>query len=377
MKYWLLSILIITGGNQLRAQSQQPYLLVGTYTNGKSEGIYVYRFNSKDGNAVYVSHIKSSNPSFLAVSPSRKFVYAVNEDADSINRKGGGVSAYSFDKKAGQLTLLNNQPSEGQHPCYVSIDKTGRWVLAGNYNSGNFSVLPATTNGQLGKAATVVAHTGSGPNTARQKAPHVHGVFLQPDNKTLLVPDLGTDKVKLYRLNTAKGSVSSHHVQEAIHTTPGSGPRHLAVHPNGRFLYVLLELSGSIAVYNYPGKDSARLLQELSAQPLTYKGSVSGADIHLSPDGKFLYSSNRGGVNDIAIFSVNVKTGLLTPAGRQSTLGLKPRNFNFDPTGKFLLVANQESNDVVVFRRNAATGLLTDTGHRIAVGNPACLRWIW
>jgi 6-phosphogluconolactonase len=371
-KVCLLSLLSVCY-MALAAQNKSLYLLLGTYTKGKSEGLYVYKFDTKTGTATYTSHIASSNPSFIAVAPGNKFVYAVNEDADS-NGTGGRVSAYQFDAAKGQLTLLNQQPSGGNHPCYVTVDKTNRWVLAGNYNSGSMTVLPIQKNGALGNITSIIVHEGKGPNSPRQDKPHVHGTFLANNNKDLFVPDLGIDKVMVYRFNAANGSVAA---LPPIATEPGGGPRHLAIHPNGKFLYLVQELLGSIAVYSYPGKDSAKLLQTHSALPLTYKGPLSGADIHISPDGKFLYSSNRGNSNTIAIFSINSKTGQITLLAHQPVLGLKPRNFNFDPSGNYLLVANQDSDEVVIFKRNKKTGLLINTGNRITVGNPVCIKWIW
>ncbi|HEY6062357.1 MAG TPA: lactonase family protein [Chitinophagaceae bacterium] len=372
MKRQFISFLLIF--LLLEAAGQEHYLLVGTYDSPKSEGIYVYKFNSTNGSVKEVSHIKTPNPSFLAISGDQKFVYAVNETADSSGR-GGGVTSFSFNKKTGALTQLSRQSSEGNNPCYISVDKTGKWVIAGNYSSGNFSILPVSVKGILGKAKQVVQHKGSGPDTSRQKSPHVHAVFLKKNNYDLYVPDLGIDKIMTYRFDDKTGKVYSSGAGY-VSTGPGSGPRHIDIHPNGRYVYLVEELSGSIAVFRDFGNAGLHEIQNLSALPLTYKGPAGSADIHVSPDGRFLYSSNRGFSNSIAIFSIDAKTGMIELISHQYTLGEKPRNFNFDPSGKFLLVGNQDSNEIVIFKRNVKTGLLTNSGKRIAVGNPVCLKWM-
>jgi 6-phosphogluconolactonase len=223
--------------------------LVGTYGSPKSEGIYVYRFNSANGTAKEVSHIKTSNPSFLAVSPNQQNVYAVNENADSTKYTvTGHVAAFSFNKKNGSLTFLNKQESGGKHPCYVAIDKTGKWVFAGNYSSGSFSVLPVLKNGTLGIAKQTVQHTGSGPDKARQTAPHVHGIFLKKNNNSVYVTDLGIDKIMKYNFDVKRGKLTASKFPDA-EADAGSGPRHLDFHPAGKYVYLLEELVGNVSVY--------------------------------------------------------------------------------------------------------------------------------
>lgn len=358
----------------LFATAQDSYLVVGTYDSPKSEGIYVYRFNSADGSAKEVSHIKTSNPSFLTISPNQKYVYAVNENADSTGR-GGGVSSFSFNKKTGILTQLNRQSSEGNHPCYISADKTGKWVIAGNYSSGNFAVLPVLKNGALGKAKKVIQHSGSGPDSSRQRSPHVHAVYLKDGNSELFVPDLGIDKIMTYRFDNKTGNITPTKTK-FVEVAGGTGPRHIDFHPNGKYAYLMQELNSSVAVYKNMGGGQLVEIQNLFSLPLTYKGPMSGADIHVSPDGRFLYCSNRDASHTIAIFSIDQATGMITLVDHQSVLGEKPRNFNFDPTGKFLLVGNQNSDEIVIFKRDIQTGLLTDTGNRISVGKPVCIKWI-
>lgn len=358
----LLVVLSVTGF------SQQAYLLIGTYTSGKSEGIHVYRFNEKTGEADSISSIKSSNPSFLTVSPDKKNVYAVNED------KPGAVTAYSFEKKTGQLTQLNQQISNGDHPCYVNISNNGKFVIVGNYSSGTLAVYPVNKDGSLKEAAQVIKHTGSSVNKDRQESAHVHATVLSKDNRFLFVPDLGMDKVMIYPFNNATGQLDE---KKASFTkiTDGAGPRHFEFHPNSKFAYLMEELSGKVAVYKYSNGKLTEV-QTISSHPENYTGVKGSADIHVSPDGKFLYCSNRGESNTIAIFKIDTNNGKLTSVGFQSTLGSKPRNFNFDPGGNYLLVANQDSDNIIIFKRNKQTGLLTDTGKRINVGNPVCIKWV-
>lgn len=371
MKYLFTIVFLIIN---FTISAQEYYLLVGTYNSPKSEGVYVYRFNSTDGNATEISHVKTSNPSFLAISPDEKFVYAVLEDANN-NGKGGEVVSFSFDKSKGMLTFISKQFSGGDHPCYVAVDKTGKWVFAGNYTSGSLAMLKVNKVGRLDPASTIIQHEGYSVNSERQNSPHVHCTVLSPDNKYLYVADLGSDKIMTYAFNAKKGTLSNSK-PGYIMTEPGSGPRHIAIHPNGKFVYLIEELTGSIVVYRDFGNADLQELQTISALPPTYDGPVGSADIHVSPDGKFVYASNRGESNTIGIFAVNKETGTLMPVGHTSTLGKKPRNFNFDPTGNYLLVGNQDSDEIVIFKRDKETGLLTDSGQRISVGKPVCIKWI-
>lgn len=353
--------------------AQDRYLLIGTYSGSKSEGIYVYKFNSATGDNSFVSVVKSSNPSFLAVSPNQKFVYAVNENADSTRYTvGGNISAFAFNKTNGTLTEINKQPSGGKHPCYVAIDKTGKWVFAGNYTSGSIGLLHTNKDGSLAALKQIIQHEGSGPNKDRQMGPHVHSTILSADNKYLYVPDLGIDKVMIYAFDKTNGSLK---YTSAAASLPGNGPRHFEFAPNNKFAYLMEEMSGTVVCYKATN-GSLQLQQRISALPADFKGVVGAADIHISPNGKFLYCSNRGDANSISIFSINAVNGKLTLLGHQSTLGKTPRNFNFDPSGNFLLVANQNTDDIVIFKIDKKTGLLTDTGKRINVVNPVCLKWV-
>jgi 6-phosphogluconolactonase len=353
--------------------SNESYLIVGTYTGGKSEGIYVYKFNSADGSSKEVSHVKTSNPSFVAVSPDQRFVYAVHEDAVN-NGKGGEISAFAFSKETGTLTYINEQSSAGDHPCYVAIDKTGKWIATGNYSGGSLSILPVNKDGSLGAATTTIRHEGSGMNKQRQEKPHVHCTLFSNDNRFLFVPDLGLDKVMIYAFDATTGKLTPAK-QPFAKSTDGAGPRHFTFHPNNKYGYLIEELSGTVVAFQY-NNGALKDIQRISTMPSNDTSFAGSADIHVSPDGKFLYVSNRSISNTIAIYTINQQNGKLSLAGHQSTLGKTPRNFNFDPSGNFLLVANQESNEIVIFKRDKITGLLTDTGKRIGVGKPVCLKWV-
>jgi 6-phosphogluconolactonase len=349
--------------------NNEHYLLVGTYTTSTSKGIYVYKFNSKTGDFNIVSTTTTDNPSYLCVAPDKKYVYAVNEG------KGdkAGVTAFIFDKSNGYLHLLNREPSGGDDPCYVNIDKSGKWVTVGNYSGGSLSVLPVMADGSLGKPTTIT-HNGSSVNKDRQEKAHVHCTMFSPDYKYLFVSDLGMDKVMTYSFNPGSGKLTP---APTPFTTvePGSGPRHFEFSPSGKFAYLMEELGGTISAYSY--KDGKlTFIERVPSLPKDYKGTKSGADIHISKDGKFLYGSNRGESNTIVIYSVDQKTGKLTYVGHQSTMGKIPRNFNFDPSGDFVLVANQETDDIFIFKRDAATGKLTPTGKKISVPKPVCIKWV-
>ena len=371
LKYFLSALQLLIAS--ITTAQLQHYLITGTYTSGKSEGIYVYKFNSSNGSAEAISHIKISNPSFVAVSPNEEFVYSVQEDAAK-NGKGGEITAFSFNKQTGILSYINQQLTGGDHPCYVSVDKTGKWVVAGNYSSGSLSVLPVQANGGLGTATTIIQHKGSGPNKTRQNSPHVHCTLFSADNRFLFVTDLGIDKIMIYAFNETTGTLTPAK-QPFFQVSGGAGPRHLAFHPSGKYAYLIEELTGTVVVFKYKN-GKLTFIQRISNMPAGDTSNAASADIHVSPDGNFLYASNRGDANTIGIFSINSKNGKLFFVAHQSTLGKTPRNFNLDPSGNFLLVANQNSDEIVIFKRDTKTGLLTDTQNRLKTGKPVCLKWI-
>jgi 6-phosphogluconolactonase len=356
----------------LTVAAQEYYMIVGTYDSPKSEGVYVYKYNSIDGTAKEISHVKTPNASFVAVSPNEKYVYAVHEDAPQ-NGKGGEIVAFSFNKETGTLIFINKQPSGGDHPCHVEVDKAGKWVFASNYSNGSLSVYPLNADGGLG-APTTIQYYGAGKNPDRQKGPHTHGAIISADNRWLFVTDLGIDKVMIYSFDAATGKLTPPK-EPFVETVPGSGPRLFTFHPDNTYAYVIEELTGTVVAYKYK-KGKLKTIQRISTMPEADKGFAGSADIHVSADGNFLYASNRGDANTIAIYSINKKNGTLSLIGHQSTLGKSPRNFSIDPSGNFLLCENQNSDEIVVFNRNATTGLLTDSGKRITIGKPVCIKWI-
>lgn len=343
-------------------------LLIGTYSNkDKTNGIHVLSFDTKTGDFKERSkNTAVTNASYLAITKDNKNVYSVSEVSD------GSVNAFSFDAKTGTLTFLNSVRAGGDHPCYVSVDDKKKTVFVGTYSSGTLSAVHINEDGSLNPDIQTMTHKGSSVNKDRQDKAHVHAAVLSPDNRYLFVPDLGTDKVNIYSIDAAKPQPLAA-AGEAL-VKPGSGPRHLTFHPDGKFAYLIQELDASVTAFDYKdGKLNAK--QSVTLLSSDYKGSVGAADIHVSPDGKFLYGSNRGDANEITIYSI-AKNGELTYAGRQSTLGKSPRNFVIDPTGTFLLAANQNSNNVLIFKRDQKTGLLTDTGKKITVEKPVCLKFV-
>lgn len=350
--------------------AQHIHLLIGTYTqSGKSEGIYVYQFDTETGEAMPVSSTAAENPSFLARSAHGNYVYAVNENGDG----KGAVSAYAYDDELGVLSFLNRQLTNGDHPCHVTTDSRATHVIASNYSGGSISVFPIGPAGSLGGMVQQIHHEGSGPNLQRQQAPHVHSAFFNADESQLFVQDLGTDRIHIYDYRPADVqqplAVAS---PSFIAGAPGGGPRHLTFSADGRFIYLVQEMAATVMVYGrHEGGWEA--IQEEPMNEVGFAGQDGAADIKLSPDGKFLYASNRGDANTLAIYRVDGTSGKLTKVGNQAVLGRGPRNFTLSADGKFLLVANQQSDEVVIFERDADTGLLNDTGKRIAVGSPVCL----
>jgi 3-carboxymuconate cyclase len=369
MKNLLFGLLLLS----LTASAQShPYMIAGTYTKGSSKGIYVYDFNPTNGTAALLDSAVTSNPSYLAVSPNQQFVYAVNENVH--NGSGGSVTAYSFNKKTGHLTMLNEVRSAGDAPCYISVDKTGRWILVGNYVSGTLAVISVNKDGSLNHLVDSIHHSGNGVNKMRQEGPHVHCTYITPDNKYVLVPDLGIDKVVIYSFDDKTGRLKPA-AQPFVKLSDGAGPRHIVIHPNGKWAYLAQELKSFVTVFNYHN-GSLKAIETTSTVPKDYKGPLTTADVHVSLDGKYLYVSNRDNSNTIAIFKINGETGKLTSIGYQSTLGNAPRNFNFDPSGNYLLVANQNSNNIVIYKVNHQTGMLQPENGQIKVGNPVCIKWI-
>jgi len=376
MRYLFLTIGTMLMPWMLNAQTPadyDQYLLIGTYTKKQSEGIYIYSFNSQTGAVKPVSITTGvDNPSYLAIAPDKKHVYSVNEVGVE---RTGSVSAFAFDNATGQLQFLNKQPSGGEGPCYINTDSAGTHVVVGNYAGGSLSVLPVQADGKVGAPLQTVQHTGSSVNKNRQEKPHVHCVEFSRDNQYLYVPDLGIDKVGIYKYDPNSPLLLQEANPSYVPLPPGSGPRHITFHTNGKWAYLIHELDGKVTVFKY---DEGKLtpIQIVSTLPATFKGNISGADIHISPDGKFLYASNRSDLNNIVYYSIDQRSGKLLWKGQQSAGGKTPRNFMIDPSGNFLLVANQDSDNIVLFKRNQTTGAIKPTGEQIKVSMPVCLKMI-
>lgn len=357
----------------LSSYAQQPYqLLIGTYTkSGRSAGIHWISWDTTTKESVTKSVTEVTDPSYLCISNNKKYVYAVSE----YNNEKAAVHSYKLKQKEYRLAETEIQEALGEAPCYISVTKNNRFTFISNYNGGSITVFPIKKNGALGPASQRILQKGSSINTARQEKSHAHTAVISKDERFLFTQNLGTDKLSIYRLdvNAKKRPLSSKPV--AIwKAKPGSGPRHICFHPTKSIIYSVNELYATVSVLFFDGK-KIKQLQELSLTDTGFSGKNGAADIHISADGKFLYASNRGDANTISTFKVN-KKGLLEKIAVQSTLGKTPRNFSLDPSGNFLLVANQNSDEIVVFNRNKTTGLLSDSGTRIKVGSPSCIQFL-
>lgn len=347
---------------------------VGTYAKPGADSLFLFRLTPATGALTRLRAEKAGErPSFLALAPNRRHLYTANEVGEYQGAPGGYVSAFAIDPRTGGLTALNRQPSGGPDPCYLSLDATGRVALVANYSGGSVSLLPVAADGPLQPPAATHQHRGAGPHPDRQTAPHAHCVVPDPAGRFAFAVDLGTDQVLGYRLGTAQGQLTPL-AASAFKAQPGAGPRHLAFHPNGRWAYLTNELTSSVSALAYEaGAGSFRELHTLSALPADFTGPNTCADIHVAPNGRFVYASNRGH-DSIVVFAVAPDTGRLTLVQHQSTQGKTPRNFALDPSGTVLLVANQNSNTLVTFYCNAQTGRLTPTGVSVEVPAPVCVQ---
>lgn len=363
----VLSFLMVC---RLSAQPKQFYLLAGTYTDGKSEGIYTYQFNPETGNTQIVNTVIASNPSYLAISKDEKYIYAIRD-----TRKGGNseVAAYHFNKNTGKLTLINKQTEKGSGACYITVDSRNKWVFMANYASGNLSALAIRKDGGIDTVKQFFQDTGKSINPTRQKEVHVHTAVFSPDEKYLFVTDLGNDIIHQFPFNASADCPLSITNEKIIKSKAGNGPRHLAFSSDNKFMYVINELSGTIDVFDFK-KKQFELIQTISTDS-TQSDTKGSADIHLSPDGKFLYVTNRGNYNTISSYNVlsngQLKLLQVLPSG-----GIMPRNFVIDPTGNYLLIGHQKSDNITFFKRDKITGLLTKTEQNIQVGSPVCLKFI-
>ena len=385
----LLSLVAVTMSAAKDSPKDKYLLFVGTYTQKESKGIYAYRFDAASSELTPLGvAAETTNPSFLTIDPSHRFLYAVNEVQKYKGADSGAVSAFAINRETGKLSLLNEVASRGADPCYIALDKTGKYLLVANYTGGNVAVFPIHADGRLGESSAVLQDVGTlGPVKERQEAPHSHWIEASAHNRFVYVSDLGLDRVLIYRFDATNGTLTkgeasaaksgSSNASDFFSATlaPGTGPRHAAFSGNGNFMYVLGELDSSVTVFANNARETFRSVQRISALPAGFSGHNDAAEIAIHPNGKYLYTSNRGH-DSIALFSIDSHTGTLTLVDHFPTQGKAPRNFEIDPTGKFLFVANQETNNIVVFRIDPNSGRLTSTGQTLQVPSPVCLKFM-
>src|SRR5271169_4629606 len=373
---YLVLLYLVTLAAAKDSPKDKYLLFVGTYTDKGSKGIYAYSFNAASAELTPLGiAAETTNPSFLAIDPTGRFLYAVNEVPSYKGASSGAVSAFSINPQTGKLSSLNEVPSRGADPCYIAFDKTGKYALVANYTGGSVAVFPVQADGHIGESSAFVQHSGSSVNKERQEGPHAHWIETTPGNRFAIAVDLGLDELLVYRFDASKGSLTPNDPPYAS-LDHGAGPRHLAFHPDGKFAYVVNELQSSITTFTYDASRGAlQKLATVTTLPKGFSGSNDAAEIKIHPNGKFLFASNRGH-DSIAVFSIDSHTGALTQVDHFSTQGKTPRNFEIDPTGKFLFVANQDSNNVVVFRIDPNDGRLTPTGQTLHVPSPVCLRFM-
>ena len=383
-----LTILVLIIASAIRTAGQEPagasvgptdtLVYVGTYTGGKTNSQGIYAFKMARGSTALVPlglAAETESPSFIEIDAARGLLFAVNEVDEYDGKPTGSVSAFSIDRKTGKLTLINRQPTQGKAPCHLALDKSGRVLVVANYTSGTVTMLPVAADGRLGAPTAVIQHTGSSVNAKRQSGPHAHCTTFDPAHRLLFACDLGLDKVMIYEPDAVKGTLTAHSPAFAA-VPPGSGPRHMEFRPDGRFAYVLNEMTSTVTAFAYDAKAGALTeRQTVSALPASFSGSNSGAEIAVHPSGKFVYSSNRGH-NSVALFRVDAAKGTLTFVEARETGGSTPRNFAIEPTGRYLFAANQGSSTLLVFTIDQATGLLKPAGEPVAVPTPVCVRFL-
>lgn len=352
--------------------AKEYFLVTGTYTGTGSEGIYVHRFETSTAETITVDSIKSSNPSFLVFSKNQTKIYAVNEDGNG----KGAVSSYSFDPKTGKIIFLNERSSNGDHPCHISLDKTGNWVMAANYSSGTVSAYAVAQSGQIDSPYSVIQLSGKSKDPKRQQSSHAHQAVFSPNNKFVYVTDLGADKIMIYKFDELTGNLSPAS-PSFVSVTAGAGPRHLSFHPTLPFIYLVEELTGTLSTFAYNNRTGElKPVANNSTVPKGFKGYAGSAEIAISKDGKHLYASNRGNSNTIALFDINPVVGWPLMKQIDSSMGKAPRHFSIHPSGKYLLVANMDSDEIVVFNRNKTSGHFTNSGKLISIKKPVCLQWV-
>ncbi len=373
-----LTFTVLSLTNMPATAATKPSLraYIGTYTGPKSQGIYIADFDPATGKlGTPELAAETRNPTFLALHPKQPWLYAVGEVSDFEGKRAGSVSAFRIEEQTGKLTLLNQQPSGGSGPCHLALDATGQCVLVANYGSGSVAALPVQSDGQLRSPSSMIQHEGSSVNRERQSSPHGHHITPSPDNAFALACDLGLDKILVYRLDCGQAVLKPGEPPFCT-IPPGSGPRHLAFDPRGKFVYLINELSSTVTVLAYDSRKAAlRELQTISTLPDDFHGRSTCAEIAVHPSGKYVYGSNRGH-DSIAVFAADARTGHLSFVEHQSTQGKNPRHFALDPAGKWLLAENQDSNNIVLFRVDPKTGRLSPTGQTVQVGSPVCIVFV-
>ncbi|MFH1964389.1 MAG: lactonase family protein [Acidobacteriota bacterium] len=362
--------------NLMAADMGMQKLFVGSYSPADEAGIKCYEFDPLNGKLTFLSGTSGiENPSFLAVHSNGRFLYAVSETDNRGSNSSGGVAAYRIVSDKGELEKLNEVTSGGAAPCHISLDRSEQMLMTANYNGGSIAAFPVLEDGSLGGMSSFDQHTGSSVNPTRQNIPHAHSINSSPDNRFALVPDLGLDKVFVYRLDPEKKSLEKNDPPYA--TVPGgSGPRHLTFHPNGSVVYVINEMASTVTVFSYQAKEGTlQAIQSVSTRPEGFEGRNSTAEVVVDPSGRYLYGSNRGH-DSIAVFSIDQDTGKLEVVQHRRTGGRTPRNFCLSPDGKFLLAANQRSDNLLVFPLDEASGEILDPVEKISLKAPVCIRFM-
>jgi 6-phosphogluconolactonase len=387
LAFWLLSasVGLAIAGPAVKAGPPQPEsgvfrVYVGTYTSGagdeKSRGIYVLDLDLRSGKLSEPRLAgEAIDPSFLAIHPNGRFLYAVSERSEVDGRPGGAVLAFSIDRATGELISINQQSSRGAGPCHLVVDKGGKNVLVANYGSGSLACLPIDGYGRLRPTSSFIRHKGSGSDPGRQEGPHAHSINLDRAGRFAIAADLGLDKVFIYRFDDTQGTLAANDPPFA-EVAPKSGPRHFAFHPGGKFGYVISEMANTVTAFEYDDSaGSLKEIQTISTLPADFRGRSYTAEVQVHPSGKFVYGSNRGH-DSIAIFAVDLATGKLRSVGVEPTQGRNPRNFAIDPTGAYLLAENGDSSTIVVFQIDAQSGALRATGQSVRVPKPVCIKMI-
>ncbi|PJJ80525.1 lactonase family protein [Mucilaginibacter auburnensis] len=365
----LLPVLVMAQKKDKNAPPKVFDLLIGGYTSPDgNSGITVYRFYAETGRVSFLGETATSNPSYLCVSPDRKFVYTVNEDAQ------GGVSAFSFDYNSGKLNFINKQSSGGAQPAHITIDKEARNVIVSNYGDGKLTVLPVNKDGSLAPASQTITDEGGSVNPERQKGPHIHSAVLSPDEKHLLYADLGTDKVYINKYKAGKTPALIPESTPFEQVNPGDGPRHMEFSADGKFLYLVNEMGAAVNSFAF-ADGKLKFIDSVSMVPPGFTGEKAGADIHLSPDGNYLYATNRGALNELLVYATDKVTGKLRFLTRYHT-GQGPRNFTVEPGGNFLILAAQKSNEVSIYKFDKKTGVLIPLNNTISVSSPSVVKLV-